>query len=117
MKTKKKKPGFMDCYDRPDRRYDPEKEGFGNPHQWKAAFAERMGWDEAQTVIGTDEPHTVLGVSSTASTTEIKSAWRRFALRWHPDKWPPEKYSSKEIKKAETTFKKGLAAYTILMEN
>ena len=105
----------MDCYDRPDRQYDPDKEGYGNPHKWKRAFADRMGWDEAQTTLGDEEPNIVLRVSSTASTTEVKSAWRSFAQKWHPDKWPVDKYSSKEHKNAEVMFKKGLAAYTILM--
>ena len=114
MRTKKPKPGFMDCYDRPDRQYDPSAEGYGDPDQWRSAFADRMGWQEAQQTIGTDKPHDILGISSSASQTEIKSAYRRWALTWHPDLWPESKHSAEERKHAEEMFKKGLAAYTIL---
>lgn len=34
------------------------------------------------------DPHEVLGVSPTASDNEIRSAYKRQALRWHPDRNP-----------------------------
>ena len=117
MTTKKKKPiSFMGYYDHPARQYDPNVVGFGNVHQWKAAFQERMGFQEAQQTIGTDDPYEILGVKKTSTKKEIKDAYRQWALHWHPDKWPAEKHDENERKRAEKMFIRGLAAYTLLMK-
>jgi len=115
-KTKKPKPGFMDCYNRPDRQYDSRVAGHGNCHQWKAAFDERMGWKEASQTIGTDDPFEILGIKKNASKVEIKTAFNKWALKWHPDKWPVDQYNKEEIDRAEKMFIRGLAAYTLLKE-
>jgi molecular chaperone DnaJ len=51
----------------------------------------------------------VLGVSRTASDTEIKSAYRRLAIRFHPDKNPGDAA-------AEEKFKEAAEAYTVLAD-
>jgi hypothetical protein len=51
----------------------------------------------------------VLGVSPEASQDDIKSAYRREAMRWHPDKNP----SNAE---AEDRFKQIYAAYSVLSD-
>lgn len=33
-----------------------------------------------------EDPYRVLGISRSASETEIKRAYRSLALKWHPDK-------------------------------
>lgn len=114
-KTKVKR-GFMDCYNKPGRKHDVTKDGYGNAEQWKSAFSYRMGFDEAKSTLGDNDPVNILGISDNATMTEIKSAWRKYALKWHPDKYPPELYSEEERKNAENMFKQGLAAYTILCE-
>lgn len=51
----------------------------------------------------------VLGVSRTATDQEIKSAYRRLAVRYHPDKNPGDAA-------AEDKFKEAAEAYTILSD-
>jgi len=59
--------------------YDPEVEGYGNPHQWRAIFAGLFAPMEA------DEPYQVLGISGSSTWAEIKSAYRKQARLTHPD--------------------------------
>ena len=49
----------------------------------------------------------VLGVSKSADATEIKKAYRRLALKYHPDKNPGDK-------EAEEKFKEAAEAYDVL---
>ena len=49
----------------------------------------------------------VLGVSKSADTTEIKKAYRKLALKYHPDKNPGDK-------EAEEKFKEAAEAYDVL---
>ena len=52
----------------------------------------------------------VLGVSRTASVDEIKSAYRKAALKWHPDRNPENKAE------AEVKFRENTEAYSILSD-
>jgi molecular chaperone DnaJ len=52
----------------------------------------------------------VLGVSRTASVEEIKSAYRKAALKWHPDRNPENK------QEAEVKFRESTEAYSILSD-
>ncbi len=53
----------------------------------------------------------VLGVGRTANADEIKKAYRRLALEWHPDRHPAEKRDA-----AETKFKRISEAYEVLSD-
>src|SRR5262250_3170579 len=53
----------------------------------------------------------VLGVSRTASVDEIKSAYRKAALKWHPDRNPENKTE------AEVKFRESTEAYSILSDS
>ena len=55
------------------------------------------------------DPYKLLGVKKTASDKEIKSAYRKLAKKWHPDKNPGDK-------KAAEKFKEMSAAYTLLSD-
>ena len=52
----------------------------------------------------------ILGVSKNASVSEIKKAYRRLALKWHPDKHKENK------KEAEAKFKEINQAYEVLSD-
>jgi molecular chaperone DnaJ len=52
----------------------------------------------------------VLSVSRTASVDEIKSAYRKAALKWHPDRNPQNK------QEAEAKFREATEAYSVLSD-
>ncbi len=52
----------------------------------------------------------VLGVSRTASVDEIKSAYRKAALKWHPDRNPQNK------QEAEVKFREATEAYSVVSD-
>jgi molecular chaperone DnaJ len=52
----------------------------------------------------------VLGVTKTASLEEIKSAYRKAAMQWHPDRNPENK------QEAEVRFRECTEAYTVLSD-
>ena len=56
----------------------------------------------------------VLGVDKKASADEIKSAYRKLALKWHPDRWVSG--TDAEKKTAEEHFKEAAEAYSILSD-
>ena len=56
----------------------------------------------------------VLGVDKKASAEEIKSAYRKLALKWHPDRWVNG--SDAEKKTAEEHFKEAAEAYSVLSD-
>lgn len=56
----------------------------------------------------------VLGVTKTASADEIKSAYRKLALKWHPDRWVNG--TDAEKKNAEEKFKEAAEAYSVLSD-
>jgi molecular chaperone DnaJ len=51
----------------------------------------------------------VLGVSRNADDAEIKSNYRKFALKFHPDRNPGDK-------RAEESFKEAAEAYEVLRD-
>ena len=59
----------------------------------------------------TEEYYLILGVSKSASAKQIKKAYRKLALKWHPDK-----NQGKNIKIAEEKFKSISHAYQILSD-
>jgi DnaJ family protein B protein 6 len=54
--------------------------------------------------------YNVLGVSNSASPSDIKKAYRKLAMKWHPDKNPDNK------KVAEEKFKEISEAYEVLSD-
>jgi len=58
--------------------------------------------------MASDDYYEVLGVSRSASDADIKKAYRKEALKWHPDKNPDNKEN------AEVQFKAVAEAYEVL---
>ena len=103
-KSNKPKREFCEGY----KTYDPKYEGYGDATQWKQAFNQRMGYDEATTILGVDDPYSILEIVIGASLAEIKSQFRKMAMKWHPDRnHSPE---------ATSMMQKIIAAYTYLTE-
>ena len=59
--------------------------------------------------MATRDPYDVLGVDRNASADEIKSAYRKLAMKYHPDRNPDDA-------QAEANFKEAAAAYDILSD-
>ena len=56
----------------------------------------------------------VLGIGKSASADDIKAAYRKAALKWHPDRWVNG--SEQEKKTAEENFKEASEAYSVLSD-
>jgi len=72
---------------------------------WAASSSSGAGTNPA----GESDPYKVLGVSKSASADEIKAAYRKLALKWHPDRHPAEKRTA-----AERNFSAVANAYEVL---
>ena len=94
----------MDGY----KTYNPETEGFGSTEQWRSAFNKRMSIDEAEQVLGSNDPLTILGLKANATGDAVKKAFRKMAMQYHPDK------NVGNESEAKVKMQEVLAAYTVL---
>lgn len=81
--------------------YEPEIEGFGSTTDWKQAFSQRMGKDEANQIL-IDDNEEFDGSSQHAyrilelyenkryDKVTIHAAFRRLIKKWHPDVNPSQ---------------------------
>ena len=64
--------------------------------------------------VACDDYYKVLGVDRQCDEAALKKAYRRAAVKWHPDKWSSK--SQAEQKAAEENFKRGAEAYDALSD-
>lgn len=103
MRKKKMKTNndFLSGY----KTYDPEREGYGNPHQWKRDFFKRMTPDEATRILNEDDPYEILGLKRKSTKSEIKKAYYKMALKWHPDRNPENvEFATKMMQKINAAY-------------
>jgi len=63
------------------------------------------------------DPYKALGLSHNATQKQIKLAYRKLALKYHPDRLTRQCASKEEIQKATTEFAKVSAAYSLLIDS
>lgn len=100
------KRGFLDGY----KTYDTSR-GFGTPTEWRAAFNDTMGIDEAKRHVGKQSPWKMLGISMNAPWNSVVSAYRKMAFKTHPDRATA---NGMTIEAATEQFKLVTAAFTVL---
>jgi DnaJ-class molecular chaperone len=96
--------GFLDGY----KTYDTS-EGYGSAWEWRKNFNQRFSKEEAEEILDTDDPYTVLGIRRGATIIEIKSAFKKLAKMWHPDLNPTR------VAEATVKMQKINAAYSLLI--
>ncbi len=78
------------------RTYDA-RQGFGNAGEWKRAWDEVMGHEDALRFLGQDSPLTVMGFDSLPTAAELKKRYRDLMMLHHPDKGGSEELTKKII--------------------
>lgn len=83
----------------------------GRPRQPGLSLQHRGFASVSGVGVGGQDPYKVLGVQKNASESEIKAAYRKQALKWHPDRQPEDKR-----KQAEKQFNDVASAYELLSD-
>ena len=83
-----------------------------DPKEYSADDKIRMAKKKAQEASKKDF-YKILGVEKTATEDEIKKAYRKLALKWHPDR---NQGSEEEKTKADKMFKEVNEAYSVISD-
>src|SRR4029434_10214483 len=95
---------------RKGRRASRRRSGRGAAHRLPAQRpAAAAGHGEGGTSVSKADYYDVLGVERGASESDLKSAYRKLALKFHPDR----NHGSKD---AEEKFKEAAEAYAVLSD-
>lgn len=68
-------------------------------------------------MVHVPDPYKALGLSHDASQKQIKDAYKRLALKFHPDRLTRQNASQAEMQHATTEFAKISAAYSLLTDS
>ncbi len=60
------------------KRYDPAKDGYGDPAEWTKKFGARMGYEEAASVIRatSESPRKIMHLGAITDWPEVRAAYR-----------------------------------------
>lgn len=90
------------------KQYDPSVDGYGSVSQWRESWEQVMGVEQAQEVLGDDNPLTILGLTKTPTREILKSAYRKKVMEnqdcFRADATPDQQAKAKRI----------IAAYSML---
>ena len=50
------------------------------------------------------DPYEILGVSRDASARDVKKAYRKLAMKWHPDKCPDDPTAEEKFKNVSAAY-------------
>ncbi|KAJ8447659.1 hypothetical protein Cgig2_031713 [Carnegiea gigantea] len=70
-------------------------------------------WEDMEAEFGSESYYAVLGVSRNASIDEIRRAYRKLAMQWHPDKWAR---TPSLLGEAKRKFQRIQEAYSVLSD-
>ena len=85
--------------------------GNGMPHMLNGPSADRNSGRDFYAALGLGDRNTARDPSS---EDDIKKAYRKAAIKWHPDKWSSKPEA--EQKAAEEKFKEAAEAYEVLSD-
>lgn len=60
--------------------YDPSTEGYGSVGEWQQAWDQKMGVEQARTVLGANDPLTILGFTKMPNKAELKRRYYKLVM-------------------------------------
>lgn len=90
------------------KKYDPSIEGFGSVNEWRQAWEQKMGVEQATAVLGENDPLTLLGFTAMPTKAELKKRYYKLCLQ-HQDCFRANATDEQQARAKEI-----IAAYSIL---
>ena len=81
----------------------------GSPEEWRKAFQQTLSPEQAEELIREKSPWEILEIKPDASKEEIRVAYRRLSMKYHPDHNENKEWAQEKFIRIE-------AAYVVLMK-